>query len=523
MAGHVVEKIERKRVGGRTVEKVKEETIGGILHWKRENGPNLDWFREEIRKAYGGRAPKVLDPFAGGGAIPLEAMRLGCEVTAIDINPVAWFILKCTLEYPQKLAGQAKPLPEFALKDCQFMEGFLKAKGFKGASLRTFLERLGHGDGGEIQLDALPHDDPTLKADLAWHVRAWGRWVLARARKELAPLYPTYAEFEPLEPGKDYEKKPMRLLDVDENGDPQIDPLNTEFDEAYLKDPQKPRWVAKPTVAYLWARTVKCKNCRATAPLLKTRWLCKKDRKRVLLTMKPDAGRTSVVFDVQTEVPQNGGNAAQRRENDKRLGTGTMSRRGATCPCCNQPTMTMEDIRLEGRAGRLGAVMTVVVLDGTNGKEYRLPTDHERAATEVTEEQLQALYADIPFGLPEEPTPKGGSGAARAFSVDGYGIDTWRKLFTTRQLVEFGTFLKATDNTGRKVKQHNYPEYWAESVRFYLACMLDRLANQNSNISRWHNRGEKVEGTFSRFALPIVGISQKSILWALPPAAIKAR
>ena len=95
---------------------------------------------------------QVLDPFAGGGAIPLEAMRLGCEVTAMDINPVAWFILKCTLEYPQKLAGQARPLPEFALADREFMETFLKAKGFKGARLRTFLERLGHGKGEGTQL-----------------------------------------------------------------------------------------------------------------------------------------------------------------------------------------------------------------------------------------------------------------------------------------------------------------------------------------------------------------------------------
>ena len=152
----------------------------------------------------------MLDPFAGGGAIPLEAMRLGCEVTAMDINPVAWFILKCTLEYPQKLAGQTRPLPGFALEDREFMEAFLKAEGFKGASLRTHLERLGHGDGGEIQLDALAHDDPTMEADLAWHVRAWGRRVLAKARKELASHYPTYAEFEPLAPGKEFEARPMR-------------------------------------------------------------------------------------------------------------------------------------------------------------------------------------------------------------------------------------------------------------------------------------------------------------------------
>ena len=218
MAGRVVETIERKRVGGRVVEKVKEETVGGILHWGRENDPDLAWFRDEIRKAYGGRAPKVLDPFAGGGAIPLEAMRLGCDVTAMDINPVAWFILKCTLEYPQKLAGQTRPLPEFALEDGEFMEAFLKAKGFKGANLRTFLERLGHGDGGDIQLDLLQQDDPIFEADLAWHVRAWGRWVLAKARTELAAYYPTYAEFEPLKADEEYESRPIRLLEVDDGG-----------------------------------------------------------------------------------------------------------------------------------------------------------------------------------------------------------------------------------------------------------------------------------------------------------------
>ena len=78
----------------------------------------------------------------------------------------------------------------------------------------------------------------------------------------------------------------MRLLDTDDDGVPMLDPLNAEFDAAYLRDPRNPRWVAKPTVAYLWARTVTCKQCRATLPLLKTRWLCKKDNKRVLLTME---------------------------------------------------------------------------------------------------------------------------------------------------------------------------------------------------------------------------------------------
>jgi len=51
-----------------------------------------------------GRAPrpKVLDMFTGGGAIPLEALRLGCDAYALDLNPVAHIIELCTLVYPQK-------------------------------------------------------------------------------------------------------------------------------------------------------------------------------------------------------------------------------------------------------------------------------------------------------------------------------------------------------------------------------------------------------------------------------------
>ncbi len=500
MAGRVIEKIERKRVGGRTVEKVKEETIGGILHWKRENDPDIQWFREEIRKAYGGRAPKVLDPFAGGGAIPLEAMRLGCDVTAMDINPVAWFILKCTLEYPQRLAGQTRPLPEFALKDREFMENFLKAKGFKGASLRTFLERLGHGDGGEIQLDFIQQDDPILEADLAYHVRAWGRWVLARARKELSSYYPTYAEFEPLEPHKDFEPRPRQLLEVDKEGVPQVDPLNAEFDDVYLQDKNNPRWIAKPTVAYLWARTVTCKQCRATLPLLKTQWLCKKSQKRVLLTMEPNADQTGVIFDVQNDAPQNGGNAAQRREHDKRIGAGTMSRTGATCPCC-RTIMTMEDIRLEGRSGRLNATMTAVVVDGgrKKGKEYRLPTDHELAMAEVTEEQLQTLYADIPFGLPEEPIIED---AKRNTWCVQYGKTSWRKLFTNRQLLALGEFVLSL----RRMMQEldGWPTSWQNALIANLALVNDRLSDYSSAVCSWHNGRETLGHTFARFALPMV-------------------
>ncbi|UCE12156.1 MAG: DUF1156 domain-containing protein [Candidatus Heimdallarchaeota archaeon] len=57
-----------------------------------------------IQKQWVKEPPKILDPFSGGGSIPLEALRLGCETYASDLNPMAVLISKATFEWPQKIA-----------------------------------------------------------------------------------------------------------------------------------------------------------------------------------------------------------------------------------------------------------------------------------------------------------------------------------------------------------------------------------------------------------------------------------
>jgi putative DNA methylase len=520
IAGKVVKKVERKKMpNGQIVERIKEETVGGILHWGREteNAETLEWFRQEIRKAYGGRAPRVLDPFAGGGAIPLEAMRLGCEATAVDINPVAWFILKCTLEYPQKLAGQKRPLPEFILHNDAFMtEFFTKAKGYSKAEIKAALKRLhdqlakkpkwnqkSNQPSFQFQQDA--DDANELQAGLAWHVRAWGQWVLDRTRRELAQYYPTYADFEPITKDRvAYEHQPNRLVPLREDGTPDIEGLNAEFTQEYLDDKRNPRWVVKPTVAYLWARTVTCKNCRATVPLLKTRWLCKKASKRVLFTMEPNANRTGVAFDVQSDVPAQGGNAAQKREHDKRISAGTMSRAGVQCPCCNTIN-TAQDIQLEGKAGRLGKRMTAVVVDTPESKDYRIPTEHEHAVATLTDEHVDAAFKDVPYGIPNEPIPRGASrkGGGSAFTAVLYGLDQWCKLFTPRQLTTLGTFVTATRASHDEMVTAALPAEWIEATYAGLTIAVDRIVDRQSTICRWDMGYTKLQGTFTRFALPI--------------------
>ncbi|MEM3341135.1 MAG: DUF1156 domain-containing protein [Thermoplasmata archaeon] len=120
--------------------------IENLSKWENSlNKSIIDRAREEILKANGEKPPKVLDPFAGGGSIPLEALRLGCETYASDLNPVAVLILKCTLEYPQKYGRKT-------VKDAF---------------------------GNDKEINPLLED-----------VKKWGEWVLEEARKEIGRFYP---------------------------------------------------------------------------------------------------------------------------------------------------------------------------------------------------------------------------------------------------------------------------------------------------------------------------------------------
>ena len=117
----------RERISGRLIQKTlrsgdeevhRKQSDEGILHCGRESQANLDPFRAESLASFDGRPPRTLDPFAGGHAIPLEAMLLSCETLASylnHLNPVTWFLLRCTLHNPRWVGQGTSPLAEFAL------------------------------------------------------------------------------------------------------------------------------------------------------------------------------------------------------------------------------------------------------------------------------------------------------------------------------------------------------------------------------------------------------------------------
>ncbi len=127
--------------------------IENLVKWENvDNDQVLQAARAEILKSTNNNPPSVLDPFCGGGSIPLEAQRLGLEAHASDLNPVAVLITKALIEIPPKFAERPPVHPVIDKK--------LLDHEWRGA----------HG--------------------LAEDVRYYGQWMRDEAEKRIGHLYP---------------------------------------------------------------------------------------------------------------------------------------------------------------------------------------------------------------------------------------------------------------------------------------------------------------------------------------------
>ena len=133
-----------------------------------------------------------------------------------------------------------------------------------------------------------------------------------------------------------------------------------------------------------------------------------------------------------------------------------------------------------------------------------MPDTAELEAAQVGREYVQVVYADTPFGIPLEVTPKSGAGASRAFSVHGYGLTSWDKLFRHRQLLAMGAFTKQVRYIRDEIDHCGYSAEWRESLAACLTPSVSRLADRCSTLATWTNDHDKIRGTFARFALPMV-------------------
>ncbi|MFD3166809.1 DUF1156 domain-containing protein [Herpetosiphon sp. NSE202] len=124
--------------------------IERLVLWENSTNPKvLAEAHAEILRSTNGNPPPVLDPFAGGGSIPLEAQRLGLEAHASDLNPVAVLINKALIEIPPMFANQPPIHPsdgkQMAVKEWRGAAGLAEDVRYYGEWMRQqAFERIGH-------------------------------------------------------------------------------------------------------------------------------------------------------------------------------------------------------------------------------------------------------------------------------------------------------------------------------------------------------------------------------------------
>jgi putative DNA methylase len=427
--------------------------------WRYTCAENADHPRaKELFDRY--KLPAFHDPFAGGGALPLEAQRLGLESYASDLNPVAVLINKAMIEIPPRFAGQS-PVHPLVGRDSSRHVG-LKADLQKGDGLFAHEWKGAQG--------------------LAEDVRYYGQWMRDEAEKRIGHLYP------------------------------KVEVTAEMVESADNPRPDLKKYVGQKltVIAWLWARTVKSPNpafANVDVPLASTFMLSTKAGKEAyvepILTPSPLAGEgrgegaAGYRFTVKVGKPQD----AECAKN------GTKLSRGANFKCLmSGGPMAGDYIKSEGKSGRIGARLMAIVAEGDRERIYLGPTKEHEAAS----------LNDKPEWIPDLTI----SGSTQYLGVKPYGVDRFDQLFTNRQLQALATFSnlvgearervqRDADAAGLTISNHTHlagtgDTAYVDAVAMYLAFAVSKAADRNTSLCVWEQKMDRLRGTFGRQVLPMV-------------------
>lgn len=337
-----------------------------------------------------GTPPRVLDPTAGGGSIPFEAIRLGLPVEVNELNPVATLILKATVDFPVRF----------------------------GPKLRLEFERIGSAFAQEV-------------------------------KHRLAGTFP-------------YESS----IDTRPDG-------------------------------YLWARTITCPYCEGLVPL-SPNWRLAPDgtgvRLKPILRGGPGSGGRRCSFEIVKTVNEQS--------------PGTVADGDATCPFpdCGR-VVDGDEVKHQAQGGQMGDQLYTVVfkqrievktktgkIRGKWQRSYRAPRpeddNSETIEARLSEKMVEWESLDV---VPNEPYDDMYADRSKI-----YGVNHWRDLFSPRQLLCHGTsvevFRELLDDEQARVT-------WSDLTKaafLYLTLAMDKMADYNSRMTRWHSGREVMVNTFDR-------------------------
>jgi putative DNA methylase len=409
--------------------------------WRRTCAENADHPRaKELFDRY--KLPAFHDPFAGGGALPLEAQRLGLEAYASDLNPVAVLINKAMIEIPPKFAGKPPVNPEW------------QSKSPEEKAMRTWTGAQG----------------------LAEDVRYYGKWMRDEAEKRIGHLYPK-VKIPPLAPPS-------------ERGD---------GEDFFAERPDLIPYAGKEltVIAWLWARTVKSPNpafAHVDVPLASTFMLSTKAGKEAYVEPVIEDG--GYRFTVKVGKPKN----AEAAKNGTKL-----ARANFQCLMSETP-ISGDYIKAEGKAGRMGARLMAIVVEGERGRIYVDPISDQ----EIVAQQVHPIWK------PEQDLI-----GKSADQLPLYGISQYWQVFTPRQLLVMAAISELVEAAQAKAKGDALIAYlstdirsitnggigavaYSEAIGLYLAFAQSKACNRNTSLCLWEHRMDRLVATFGRQALPMV-------------------
>jgi len=179
-----------------------------------------------------------------------------------------------------------------------------------------------------------------------------------------------------------------------------------------------------------------------------------------------------------------------------RMGKGDIPEAGKTsrgakfkCIMCGEAT-TPDYIKDEAVQGRMGAQLMAVVAEGEHGRLYISPDEEHQAIAKV----------DKPDEYPTQEL----ANDPRNLWCPAYGLDTFDKLFTNRQLTALTTFSELVGEAQKKVVEDGGSEEYGQAIGVYLSFIISKMADRGSTICSWDSSRDGLRNTFGRQAIPMV-------------------
>jgi len=444
--------------------------IADFANW--DNSTDSDYLEtaraltQAAHEALGGEPhsrPMVIDPFAGGGSIPLQALRVGADAFASDLNPIPVLLNKVVLEYTPKY-GQR----------------------------------------------------------LADEVRRWGQWIKEQAEAELAEFYPKNPARPPKKGDKDDPGEPEAtpiaylwartiLSEAPGQGDIPVEvPLMRSLWLAKKAGRKRAlRWVRDDkgkvktqTVKVAYAEDGQRVVRRVKRPLLEI-FEPKKDSEVEGGTVArgnatcPVTGFTTKVDSVRAQLKRRRGGAA-----DARL----------FCVVTTRDTEQGRFYRLATKADHAAFEAAARELerreraDGTERSQVGRAAGHRSAAASANKEHKRSLVPDEPLDV---------RGIRHTWAMI-YGLERWGDLFCPRQALALTTLARLVREAGERLTRgETVPSEapvavravdagLAEAVQTVLGLAVSRLGDIASAHCRWENTKTQVRSTFARQAIGMV-------------------